>query len=173
MLPFTAANRHFTRFTNSFHSAAAQRTVLIALLCLLPVITTSCGLAAQTPDNFQSLKAATSEKKLDGSSSSRITVSGSMPKGAVGQPFNAVVSVSGGAAPYQFSIVFQALPPGLTINASTGVISGTPQAAEPTCSRWGRLIYLAPRLGITVSPSWSRATLPRKSGYNSRRPPPP
>ena len=40
--------------------------------------------------------------------------------------FTAAVSVGGGVKPYSFSIVSGAMPPGLTMDPVTGVISGTP-----------------------------------------------
>ncbi len=46
--------------------------------------------------------------------------------GTVGVPFNSgPVTVTGGAAPYSFSIV-GTLPAGLTLNTSTGAVTGTP-----------------------------------------------
>ncbi|HZM02375.1 MAG TPA: putative Ig domain-containing protein, partial [Candidatus Saccharimonadales bacterium] len=43
--------------------------------------------------------------------------------------FSGSLSVSGGSAPYKFSIVAGALPPGLTLNTNTGAITGTPTTA--------------------------------------------
>jgi uncharacterized repeat protein (TIGR01451 family) len=52
--------------------------------------------------------------------------SGALPMGLTGQAYGPVTIVaSGGTAPYQFSAT-GALPPGLTLNQSTGAISGTP-----------------------------------------------
>ena len=49
--------------------------------------------------------------------------------GDVGVPFNSgPLTVTGGTAPYKFSIV-GTLPPGLTLNTSTGAVTGTPTAA--------------------------------------------
>ncbi len=47
--------------------------------------------------------------------------------GTVGQPVSVSASATGGTAPYTFSAA--GLPSGLTINASTGAITGTPTAA--------------------------------------------
>jgi hypothetical protein len=47
-------------------------------------------------------------------------------KGYTGQPYSATLGVTGGQGPYTFSIISGSLPPGLTLNTSTGVISGTP-----------------------------------------------
>jgi len=46
--------------------------------------------------------------------------------GQVGVPYSSTLAASGGAAPYTFAIISGSLPPGLTLNTSSGVISGTP-----------------------------------------------
>jgi len=48
----------------------------------------------------------------------------------VGTPYSSTLQVVNGTAPYTFSIVSGSLPPGLTLNSSTGVISGTPTTAS-------------------------------------------
>lgn len=59
-----------------------------------------------------------------------ITISpGSLPAGLVGTAYSEALSASGGTGPYTWSVVVGALPSGLTLNPSTGVISGTPTAA--------------------------------------------
>jgi hypothetical protein len=62
-----------------------------------------------------------------------------LPAATVGQPYSTVVPVAGGTAPFQWSIcsgvnviAFSAagtLPDGLTLNPSTGTVSGTPTGA--------------------------------------------
>jgi len=47
----------------------------------------------------------------------------------VGSPYNAALMASGGTAPYTWSIVTGALPPGLSLDSNTGAISGTPTTA--------------------------------------------
>lgn len=49
--------------------------------------------------------------------------------GNVGSPFSTTLVVSGGTAPFTFSIVSGALPTGLILNTSNGTISGTPTVA--------------------------------------------
>lgn len=46
--------------------------------------------------------------------------------GAVGTPFTAQILVSGGTGPYSYVVSSGALPPGLSLDVSTGEISGTP-----------------------------------------------
>ncbi len=55
----------------------------------------------------------------------------SLPSGTVGQHYKAQLTASGGDAPYTWSVEkgFGTLPSGLTLNSSTGVISGKPSAA--------------------------------------------
>jgi len=43
--------------------------------------------------------------------------------------YSSVLNVAGGVAPYTFSIPSGSLPPGLTLNTSTGTITGTPTTA--------------------------------------------
>jgi hypothetical protein len=50
-------------------------------------------------------------------------------KAYVGTPYSATMAVSGAKAPYTFSILSGSLPPGLTLNTTTGLISGTPSKA--------------------------------------------
>lgn len=54
---------------------------------------------------------------------------GTVPAGTVAASYSTSISASGGATPYAYSIVAGALPAGLTLNGSTGALSGTPTAA--------------------------------------------
>jgi hypothetical protein len=52
-----------------------------------------------------------------------------LPAGQVGAPYSGGFTVTGGVPPYTWIIAQNALPPGLSINASTGQITGTPTQA--------------------------------------------
>ena len=54
---------------------------------------------------------------------------GNPPDGRVDTPYTHTFPASGGLLPYVFSITTPALPTGLTLDSSTGVVSGTPSAA--------------------------------------------
>jgi hypothetical protein len=49
-----------------------------------------------------------------------------LPPGMAQTPYAQTITASGGTAPYTFSIAAGALPVGLTLNAASGLISGTP-----------------------------------------------
>jgi hypothetical protein len=50
----------------------------------------------------------------------------SLPAGTVSVAYSATLAATGGVTPYGWSVVAGALPAGLSLNATTGVISGTP-----------------------------------------------
>ena len=52
-----------------------------------------------------------------------------LPQGQVGTPYNATLTATGGTSPYTWEKTSGALPDGLTLNLTTGVISGTPTTA--------------------------------------------
>ncbi len=58
-----------------------------------------------------------------------ITSSSPRPDGVVGDAYSTTIAASGGTGPYAFTIDSGTLPAGLTLNGTTGVISGTPTAA--------------------------------------------
>lgn len=58
-----------------------------------------------------------------------IVTSSSLPRGILNQPYSAQLVATGGLPPLRWSIS-GALPSGLTLNTTTGVISGTPTAIQ-------------------------------------------
>lgn len=55
-----------------------------------------------------------------------------LPRGSVGKAYSYRLEARGGAAPYFWGIASGSLPAGLTLNGSTGVISGTPTTEQAT-----------------------------------------
>ena len=53
-------------------------------------------------------------------------MSGSLATGTQGSSYSSGFTRSGGHGPFTFSLIAGSLPPGLSLNSSTGVISGTP-----------------------------------------------
>ena len=49
--------------------------------------------------------------------------------GTLGLAYNQTVTAAGGVAPYSFAVTQGALPAGLTLNGTTGEITGTPTSA--------------------------------------------
>jgi len=81
-----------------------------------------------------------------------IITNADLPNGTVGTAYAATLAATGGTAPYTWSIVSGALPAGLTLNGSTGAISGT-----PTTVGWSNLftVQVADSAGSTGSLAYS------------------
>jgi hypothetical protein len=60
-----------------------------------------------------------------GSAAPSITFT-SLPSGTIGKAYTSTLEATGGVTPYTWSIVYGALPGGLSLSAATGTISGTP-----------------------------------------------
>jgi len=63
-----------------------------------------------------------------GSGSQPIPAGSPLAGGTVGVSYTDNITAQGGVTPYTFSISSGSLPAGLSINSSTGTISGTPSA---------------------------------------------
>lgn len=80
-----------------------------------------------------------------GAYESKLLCLGDLANGKAGIPYNETLSVSCGPAPYTFSIVQGNLPPGLTLNATTGQISGS--VSFP--GTWSFILQVANAQGFT------------------------
>ncbi len=87
----------------------------------------------------------------------------SLPTGSVSSPYSATLQASGGTGPYTWAAV--GLPSGLTLDAATGVISGTPSAAfsssvtvTATDSSEQPLASAPRQLGLSITPATTTTT---------------
>ncbi|HEX3462175.1 MAG TPA: putative Ig domain-containing protein, partial [Acidimicrobiales bacterium] len=87
---------------------------------------------------------------------------GTLPGGGVGAAYNQTLTGTGGTGPYRWSVSAGSLPPGLTLNGVTGVISGTPT----TLGSYAFTITLTDGSGKTISRAYSLTVL--ISSLNSR-----
>ena len=90
----------------------------------------------------------------------------SLPAGDVGVSYSQALATSGGTTPFTWSVSAGALPTGLTLGASTGIISGTPT----TAGTYSFTVMLTDSIGgtataplsiiINVAPSITTTALP-------------
>lgn len=79
-----------------------------------------------------------------------------LPGGLVNTSYNAAIVPAGpgGVPPYTWSITSGALPPGLTLNVSSGVISGVP-TKDATCAQYPCVYKFVPMVTDSAIPSQS------------------
>lgn len=97
-------------------NSSAHPTVQVAITSVAPGTTTIHASGTNIPD-------ATATVTVVGPLTITTT---SLPNGAVGSGYSATVNANGGVSPYTFSAT--GLPANLSINSTTGQITGTPQA---------------------------------------------
>jgi uncharacterized repeat protein (TIGR03803 family) len=83
---------------------------------------------AKVTDSESESSTASLSLTVYGTTIVRITTT-SLPNGIVGGAYSATMAATSGTKPYTWSVYSGALPAGLAINASTGVIAGTPTTA--------------------------------------------
>lgn len=136
-----------------------EKLLLLVTVSLWIPWTLACGAAAQ---------GATTNGN---SSASSLSLPSVLPVVIAQQPYSAAITVKGGQGPYQFTVSRGALPTGLTLDPTTGVVSGTAkfsqgyifeiQVTDQNPKDFGFAIYHLlvepPRTGgpitITVSPT--------------------
>ena len=77
---------------------------------------------------YEGKKGISNQFKVKQAESLRI-ITEFLPDGTVGINYSQTLQATGGKTPYTWSIVSGSLPPGLSLNSNTGVISGTPTTA--------------------------------------------
>ena len=116
---------------------------------------------------------ATKTFTLSISASLSIVTQATLPSGSVGVPYAATLAVAGGSSPYQWTITSGTPPAGITLNSSSGVLSGTPvgsgsfvftvTVSDSTGHQAGQQFTLVIASGLTVT---SPAQLPNASVNN-------
>ncbi len=103
-------------------SARLTSFSFLVLLCLFLTMISGSGCSAThaTAANNAATPAGNVEN---------LTISATLPAGTVGSAYAGSLAVTGGTAPYSFSVTSGQLPPGVQIADNTGVFSGTPSAS--------------------------------------------
>src|SRR5712692_9952830 len=84
---------------------------------------------AQVSDSSSTPQTASQTLAVNVIATSLLIGTTTLPRGTVQVPYISTLTATGGTAPYSWSVVSGALPPGLVLNASTGTIAGTPSAS--------------------------------------------
>ena len=95
-----------------------------------------------------------------GSATALAITTTSLPNGSVGQAYSQSLVASGGTLPYSWSLASGALPAGLSLNAGTGAIIGTPTTAATSNFTVQVLDSANPAAAVTKALSITITTTP-------------
>jgi Putative Ig domain len=93
-----------------------------------PTAATSTSITVQIKDASAFAKSATLAITIVTATAQLTITTTTLPNGQVGQAYSATLAATGGKLPYTWSLTTGTLPAGLKLNASTGMITGTPTA---------------------------------------------
>ena len=77
-----------------------------------------------------------------------VITTANLTDGEIGLNYNQTLSVTGGTSPYSWSIIDGNLPDGLSLTASSGTITGTPD----TEGKWDFTVQVTAKSGVTTLP---------------------
>ncbi|HTB11342.1 MAG TPA: putative Ig domain-containing protein [Bryobacteraceae bacterium] len=138
-------------------------------------LNSSTGAVTGTPTtagNYSFSVTATDSTQATGQAAISLTISAtapltittsSLPNGTVGTAYTGALAATGGTSPYTWALSAGTLPAGLSLNASTGAITGTPTTAA-TSSLTVQVTDAAKNtatkaLGIVIAPAVTPLTL--------------
>ncbi len=90
---------------------------------------TSAPLTFKVTDSSNPVLTQSANTALTISAAPLVISTTSLPNGQVGTAYSATLVATGGTAPYTWSVTSGTLPSGLSLNASTGAITGSPTSA--------------------------------------------
>lgn len=92
-------------------------------------VTGPINFTVKVTDSEQPSASATAALSITISAAPLSVVTSSLPTGVDGSPYSATLQAAGGVSPYTWAVTTGSLPTGLTLNGTTGVISGTPSGS--------------------------------------------
>src|SRR5579883_3634746 len=114
-------------------------TTLLVPLALIALALAGCGGSSTTPTRSSTGSSENSPSPSGNSSSPPppsqpsppsptpvVITTTSLPTGTVGNAYAATLAASGGTSPYKWKLTSGSLPSGLSLDAATGAITGTP-----------------------------------------------
>jgi hypothetical protein len=94
-----------------------------------PTVSGNSAITVKLTDSDSPTQSATANLALTIAPAPLAITTTSLPKGQAGSSYSAMLVATGGTPPLTWAITGGTLPPGLTLNPSTGALSGTPTAA--------------------------------------------
>jgi hypothetical protein len=109
---------------NSARGSASAAQFLKFAFLVIPLV-----VGGITKSSAREMRTATRVEHWHAVLSSGVLVSANLPGGTVGAGYSGKISAAGGTTPYSFSVVDGSLPSGLSLNSTTGYVTGIPTVA--------------------------------------------
>jgi uncharacterized membrane protein len=95
----------------------------------MPTVTGTSSFTVQATDSSSPAKTATANLSITVFPAPLTITTTSLPAGTVGVAYSATLAATNGITPYTWAVISGSLPAGLSLNASSGAITGTPSAS--------------------------------------------